>query len=145
MTDEQPGQLYTNYRWENGWPSEELAPVQVNAARQDTMERPVNPEREEASMEDGDQVGQIPTQNATYPEQVEETRGRQSSSIYTGTSYATSVLSDSDDDISGDSDNKLGGGYIQCRAARESISLVMKMLYHLPKKGEKGWAVWIRD
>ncbi len=78
-------------------------------------------ENEEPSPSSSAPTPQQPTQHTVQViSNTNITLGPHDGSEYSGSSYVTSRLSDSEDDYDGEQDQiSLGNGYIQCRAARE--------------------------
>jgi len=148
------GYLYTGFKWENGWPtgsgpntitgpaSPGTSTPAASAPAADYAAAPAHPPAASGAPSPPSpgmdttpgQLPQLPQHpdigiqvNTQDPHSKEEKGDAESS--YTGTSYATSQVSDESEDETDDRSTTshgqvdLGSGYVQCRAAREAGSI----------------------
>ncbi len=135
------GNAWEGYQWVDGWPVTPPRQQQAPAAPTEPANEPVNaPEHGPEMVVDAtpatDAVDIISSSNAIASSTIEqvthtqnvskqdETEKSAAGSDYTGTSYAHSLLSDSEEDEVDPDIIKLGNSYSQVRAAREASMTV---------------------
>ena len=135
------GNAWEGYQWVDGWPVTPPRQQQAPAAPTEPANEPVNaPEHGPEMVVDAtpatDAVDNISSSNAIASSTIEqvthtqnvskqdETEKSAAGSDYTGTSYAHSLLSDSEEDEVDPDIIKLGNSYSQVRAAREASMTV---------------------
>jgi len=118
------GNTWEGYQWVDGWPVtpprprvQPAPPVSAANEFQEEKEMLVEDPNLNTTGETSVQVKDIPRPS----DELEETTA---GSDYTGTSYVTSQLSDSDEEETGSSAIKLGNSYTQVRSAREASMTV---------------------
>jgi hypothetical protein len=135
------GNAWEGYQWVDGWP---VTPPRQQPAPAEPAAEPVNEPEHEPEMVVDNSISVVDTTSNTIvtaasavvtgnSEQVNHTQNvtRQedldrsaAGSEYTGTSYAHSLLSDSEEDEEDPNSIKLGNSYAQVRAAREASMTV---------------------
>ncbi len=118
------GNTWEGYQWVDGWPVTPPRPrVQPTPPASATNEFQ---EEKEMRVEDPNlnTTGETSVQVKDDPRPRDDLEETTAGSDYTGTSYVTSQLSDSDEEESGSSAIKLGNSYTQVRSAREASMTV---------------------
>jgi hypothetical protein len=130
------GYAWEGFQWVDGWPVTPPRPQEMQQNPVQVMEENNNDTTSDtpadtAAVADTHNIaasshvsGTIQVKSGQESRQDEEQGSTAAGSVYTGTSYATSQLSDSDEDVEDSSLTKLGSGYTQCRAAREAAMTV---------------------
>jgi hypothetical protein len=137
------GNAWEGYRWVDGWPVTPPRQQQAPAAPTEPANEPFNaPEYEPEMLVDTTPAADAAdntnssTSNANVPHSIKQVTHTQNvsrqeepersvaGSEYTGTSYAHSLLSDSEEDEADPDIIKLGNSYSQVRAAREASMTV---------------------
>ncbi len=134
------GNTWEGYLWVDGWPVtpprsrmqptpadpvNELPEEREMLVEQSSVAAPVN---NTTVMADEDTISNSNTMSTVQVKDIHRTDDEQEKTLegsdYTGTSYATSQLSDSEEEDSGSSAIKLVNSYTQVRSAREASMTV---------------------